>query len=250
MATHDGHRNRLREKFLVCGEAALADHELLELLLFYAIPRQDTNPLAHRLIDTFGSLAGVLNASPADLQNIGGLSQNTACLLALMPQLMRRYAISQSQEYTAVTTSQEAVEYLLPRFFGETEERIYLLCLDISGRVLSCVPLDTGTVDSVPLRNRRVMETALALRASFLYLAHNHPSGDPTPSQEDIRATLTLAEMLRPVGITLADHIIVGRERCFSMRESGLLGVSANPAEEQSMVSLFGSRKRHPPNGG
>ena len=220
---HKGHRQRLRDTFLAHGLDALQDINSLELLLFYAIPRQDTNPIAHRLLDTFGSVSAVFDASLEDLMKRGGLSQNAATLIKLVPALARRHQISRSSLTEVLDTTQKCGDYIVPYFFAETEEVVYLLGLDAKCKSLGCVKLFTGTVNYANLSVRRVVEAALNLKATSVVLAHNHTSGIAVPSREDIRTTFTISQALDMVGVLLADHIVVADGDYVSMAESGLL---------------------------
>ena len=220
---HQGHRERLRQRFLEHGLDPLPDVNALELLLFYAIPRQDTNPIAHRLLDAFGSLDGVFDASLEDLQRQGGLTQNAAALLKLTMEIARRAQISRAQSERILDTTRKCGEYLLPFFFGATEETVYVLALDAKCKVLGCSRLFTGNINSVGLSTRSVVEYALRIKASSVVLAHNHPSGIALPSKEDIHTTKVVADALDMVDVLLADHIVVADGDFVSMAESRML---------------------------
>lgn len=224
-SVHIGHRQRLKEKFLVHGLDSLHDINVLELVLFYAIPRQDTNPIAHRLLDTFGSLAAVFDASADELMQRGGLSQNAATLIKLVPAAARRQQISRASFDTILDTTRRCGDYLVPFFFGETEEVVYLLGLDAKCKALGCVKLFSGTVNYANLSIRRVVETALNMKATSVVLAHNHTSGIAVPSQEDIHTTKSVAHALDLVGVLLADHIVVADGDYVSMAESGMIEI-------------------------
>lgn len=220
---HEGHRARLKQRFADYGERVFDDHQLLELLLFFAVPQGDVNPLAHRLINHFGSFAAVLDASPEDLKKVKGVGEHSALFLSMLPQVMRRYQQSRTGAETAVTSIADAGEYLLPYFFGARNETAYLLCLDAKGKVLSCRFLAEGSLDRVELNSRQVVETALEHRASSVILAHNHVSGVATPSEADVALTLALRPLLKSLGIRLLDHLVVADGDFVSMAESGLL---------------------------
>lgn len=220
---HQGHRERLRQKFLEHGLDTLPDVNALELLLFYAVPQRDTNPIAHRLLDAFGSLPGVFDASLEDLQREGGLSKNAAGLLKLTVEMARRTQIVRAGMEQVLDTTRKCGEYLTPFFYGTSEEMVYVLALDAKCKVLGCTKLYTGTVNSAGLSVRSVVEYALRMKASSLVLAHNHPSGIAIPSQEDIRTTKAVAEALDTVDVLLADHIVVADGDFVSMAESGML---------------------------
>ena len=223
MSIHQGHRARLKQRFADYGERVFDDHQLLELLLFYSVPQGDVNPLAHRLINHFGSLAGVLDATMEELQQVKGVGAHTALLLTMLPQLMRRYELSRTKGEAIITSSADAGEYLLPYFFGTRNETVYLLSLDAKGRVLSCDFLAEGSLDRVGLNSRQVVETALARRATSVILAHNHISGLATPSQADVDLTLMLRPLLRSLNVHLLDHLVIADGDFVSLSESGLL---------------------------
>ncbi|MDR3207863.1 MAG: hypothetical protein LBT60_05970, partial [Oscillospiraceae bacterium] len=163
---HTGHRERLRERFLTEGLDAFPEHNILELLLFYALPQKDTNPLAHKLLDTFGTLSGVLDAAPEELARVDGVGRNTAALLSLMPALFRRYKLSGSRRDQPLDSAEKAGEYLLPLFAGLKNEVAYLVCLDAKCKPLCCRRLSEGTVNAAQIGTRKVVEMALAFNAS------------------------------------------------------------------------------------
>lgn len=219
---HTGHRERLRRQFLMTGAEGLSDINILELLLFYGIPQRDTNPIAHRLLERFGSLAGVFSASTEDLVRQGGLGEYAAALIRLTAEIARMQQIQRTEERFLCTT-EEYGDYLLPHFFGLTEETVYLLSLDGKCKPLACNRLFTGSVNSASLSIRLVVECALRTKATSVVLAHNHPSGIAVPSQEDIKSTRAIAEALEPLNVLLLDHIVVAEGDFVSMLESGFL---------------------------
>ncbi len=220
---HGGHRQRMKDKFLQNGLDAFHDVNVLEMTLYYAVPQKDTNPMAHHLLNTFGSLSGVFDASMEDLMDRGKLTQNAATLIKLIPAVARRQQISRASFDTILDTTQRCGDYLTPFFFGETEEVVYLLGLDAKCKALGCVKLFSGTVNYANLSIRRVVETALSMKATSVVLAHNHTSGIAVPSQEDIHTTTAVAHALDLMGILLADHIVVADGDYVSMAESGLI---------------------------
>ena len=220
MGEHDGHRKRLRSRFLTLGLDALQDHEVLELLLFYAQPRKDTNTLARVLLKHFGSIAAILEAPLEELEAVGGIGENAAILLRLITPLSRRYLLSRSEKGLCLTSSQECGEYLLPYFFGATEELVYLLCLDAKCKVLACRLLQTGSVNSASVPLRKAAEIAMACNASAVILAHNHTSGLALPSRADVEVTDQFRVALEPLEIQLVDHIIVADDEFVSMMDS------------------------------
>ena len=223
MAVHDGHRARKKEQFRTHGLDAFADHEALELLLFYAIPRVDTNPVAHRLIERFGSLDGVLSAPPEELEKVDGVGESAATLLSLILPLVRRSRMTASKKPVILGTTQAAGEYFVDLFFGMREERLYEACLDAKGKLLRCAKVADGSVDAVSVNIRVIVENALKCGASAVVLSHNHPSGVALPSADDNATTLAVYDALRTVDIRLLDHIIVADDDFVSIRDNGLL---------------------------
>ena len=229
MGVHDGHRKRLKTQFLIHGED-FHDHQLLELLLCYAIPQGDVNGLAHALLDQFGSLAGVFDALPPSLTRVDGVGEHTAVLLKLIPKLAGRYSTIRSSPGDILASSRAARDYLLPYFqTGPRNEMVYLVCMDAKYKVLGCHKLGEGTVNAADITPRRVVELALAHNASAVLLAHNHVSGLALPSGADLLTTETLARVLREVGVELADHLIFTEDDMVSLKDSGLLNGYPNP---------------------
>lgn len=224
MGIHDGHREKMRRRFLGGGLDHFADHEALELLLFYAIPRRDTNPIAHELMNRYGSLSAVLSAPVEDLQKVDGIGENAAVLLKLVPHLCHKARIADAERQDVVlNTSARAGSYLLEYFSGEKNEVIYQLCLDRKGKALCCKRLGDGNVGSAALDIRRMVENAILCNASAVILAHNHPSGIALPSPEDYAATDRAKAALATIGVVLSDHIIVADGAFVSMADSGCL---------------------------
>ena len=223
MTEHHGHRDRLRKRFLMHGLDVLQDHEVLELLLFYALPRKDTNELARVLLQHFGSIAAVLEAPLEELKQVGGIGENAAVLLHLITPLSRRYQLSRAEKGVCLSTTHACGEYLLPYFFGATEEMVYILCLDSKCKVLACRLLQVGSVNSATVSLRKAAEVAMSCNASSVVLAHNHTSGLALPSKADIDTTLALKNVLEPLEIQLADHIVVADQDFVSMKDNGYL---------------------------
>ena len=218
---HKGHRERLKQRFLEDGLDNFTDIQVLELLLFYAIPRSDTNPIAHALLDRFGSLSQVLEADVEELKKVPGIKDHAASLLALVIDLCRYYQVNCAQQTEILTTLDACGKYLVPRFFGRTKETVFLLCLDAKCKVLCCKELGEGTVNATSISVRKVVETALNANATTVILAHNHPSGVALPSNEDVVTTRRIAAALQAVEIYLADHIVVADGDYVSMVQSG-----------------------------
>ena len=221
---HAGHRKRMREEFLRTGGAEMEEHRLLELLLFYAIPQGDVNPLAHLLVDHFGSLTGVLHATYDQLVKVKGVGHNTAVLLQLIPAVAARYMRQNASFEHQIVDLWQLRELLEPYFFGQRDEVAYLVCMDGNSRLLATRKLGQGVVDTVQIATRKVLEAALDCNASQAVLAHNHVSGVAVPSNADVDTTLRLKRVLaESVGITLVDHLIFAGGDMVSMAQSGLL---------------------------
>ena len=221
MATHDGHRQRLKDRFILEGLDNFNEVQVLELLLFYVIPRQDTNPLAHRLLDRFGSLSQVLEAPVSELQKVEGMGPNAATFLHLTTAVCRYYMVNRAMQNTILNTVEKCAEYLVARFHGRRNETVYMLCLDAKCKLLCCQEVSEGSVNSAGVSPRKVVELALAANATTVVLAHNHPSGLAVPSGEDVQTTYRIASALDAVEIVLADHIIVADGDSISMAASG-----------------------------
>lgn len=222
MGVHDGHREKMRARFLTAGLDAFADHEALELLLYYAIPRRDTNPIGHALMERYGSLSAVLEAPLEDLQKVEGIGESAAILLRLVSQLGRRARLADARE-TVMNTSALAGSYLLELFAGLNRERLYQLCLDRKGKLLACKCLSEGSASSTDLNIRLLMENAILTSASAVILSHNHPSGIALPSEDDFSTTGQARTALGTIGVQLLDHIIVADGDFVSMADSGYL---------------------------
>jgi DNA repair protein RadC len=219
---HDGHRQRLRDRFLKEGLGGFTAHNALELLLFYSIPRADTNETAHRLLKTFGSLSGIFEADYRELARVEGVGFASAALLKLIPALCRMYMEDKVAEGVALDTPQQIYDYMAPKYIGETNEVVYVLCLDRRRKLLLCQRLIEGTLDSAPIILRHVVEIAVRSGASSLVLVHNHPQGFPIPSSGDIKVTIKLKESLDLLGIQLADHMIIARDSFASLADMGV----------------------------
>ena len=221
MGTHDGHRSRMRSRFIENGLNSFEDHEVLELLLFYGQPRKNTNETAHALLNRFGSLHQVFNASIADLQEVEGVGESCAVLLNLIPQLQRKYEMSKSVDTKTIKGTSDAGPFFVAQFRNEQDEVLKILCLDAKGSIKKCVDIGKGVVNSVHFSPRKIVETALENKASSVIMAHNHPGGTIMPSREDINATMKVKNALDTVDIRLNDHIIVADKDYCSLLEEG-----------------------------
>ncbi|MGN0546998.1 MAG: RadC family protein [Acutalibacteraceae bacterium] len=215
---HENHRARVRETFKRTGADGMPDHNLLELLLFYSIPRKDTNEIAHRLIAAFGSLSRVFDASYEELMEIDGIGESSALLISMIPSICRRYIESSNSPKVNLSEPEEAMNYIIRKYYGSNKvESFYMLCLDAVGNLLNCCKLGEGTPGSVIVDKRKVLETALRNKADKVIFAHNHPNGIAAPSKDDINMTSELSSVLFSVGIRLADHIIVAGNEAVSL---------------------------------
>ena len=193
----------------------------MELLLFYAIPQKDTNPIAHALLERFGSLSQVLDAEVEELKKVPGISDHAATLLRLATELARFYQVDTARRTEVLTSLDACGAYLVPRFFGRKVETVFLLCLDAKCKVLCCREIGEGSVNAASISVRKVVEAALSANATTVVLAHNHPSGIAVPSNEDVQTTRRVAMALNAVEIQLADHIVVADGDYVSMAQSG-----------------------------
>ena len=221
MAMHDGHRQRLKALYENEGLDNFSEVQVLELLLFYCIPRQDTNPIAHRLLDRFGRLSQVLEAPAGELAKVEGMGSHSAAFLRLVTDVGRYYMVNRTMDQKILPTLDACGSFLIPYFYGRRNETVFLLCLDAKCKLLLCKEIGEGSVNSAGVPVRRIVETALSANATTVVLAHNHPSGLALPSTEDVQTTHRLAAALDTVDIVLADHIIVADEDYVSLAQSG-----------------------------
>ena len=219
---HGGHRQRLKDRFLRDGLDHFEEHQVLELLLFFGIPQRDTNPIAHALINRFGSLSRVLEASPEELTEVPYVGENAATLLTLIREISRYYQVNCAKREQILSHIDDCGRYLVPFFHNRTTETVFLLCLDAKCKVLCCEKVGQGGVNSAGVPIRAVVETALRANATSAILAHNHPSGLAIPSREDVMTTRRVAAALDAVEIELTDHIVVADGEWVSMAQSGL----------------------------
>lgn len=217
---HAGHRSRLRKRFIESGLGSFEDHNALELFLFYAIPNRDVNGLAHDLINEFGSLSAVFDASYEDLCKVKGISEYSASLIKLLPAMARRYEQRKISADEIIYDSPEKIaEYMAGLYFGVNREEMYMLCLDSACRLLKCIKLGSGEIDEVTISYRNIAKQALDTNAANVILVHNHVSGIVAPSNQDVVFTATLVKNMNGVGIRISDHIIMGNgKEHFSMR--------------------------------
>ena len=219
---HDGHRNRMRERIKKTGFKGMQEHEILEVLLYYSVPRKDTNPIAHRLINRFGSIAGVFDASEDQLLMVDGITQNSATLIKMLVPLFHEYK-KQKKEGVRLTNEKECAKFLCDYYHGINNETITVLCLDSSCKILAFEPICEGDCSNVMVNCRRVIEIVFThANTTSVIISHNHPNGVALPSREDIYATNELIRMLKSVSISLADHIIVAGDEYVSLATSAV----------------------------
>ena len=222
-SVHDGHRRRMKQQFAEHGGEGMNDIRFLELLLYFAIPRSDTNELAHALLERYGTIRGVLDAEPSDLQKVEGIGENAALFLKTVREALRRYMTSPLQETAFICSSTDAGGYFLPILQYETEEKVYLMCLNGRGGVISCTQIASGTLCAVNVSIRRIVDEAVRRRCASVILAHNHPAGFAIPSAEDRAFTQELKRALQLMDVRLMDHIIVADGDFVSFAQSGYL---------------------------
>ena len=222
-AGYHGHRARLRTRFLDAGPDALPDYELLELLLFTALPRKDTKPLAKKLIDEFGSFAEVIAADKNKLLAVDGLGESAVASLKAIQAGASRLLRAGITDQPIISSWQALIDYCTALMAFEDTEQFRLLFLDKKNKLISDEAQQKGTVDHTPVYPREVVKRALALNATALIMVHNHPSGDPAPSRADIEMTKKVKDALDAVGLVLHDHVVIGRGQHVSFRQDGLL---------------------------
>lgn len=222
MALNDGHRERMRRRYLKEGLDNFEAHEVLELLLFYVIPRGNVNHIGHRLINRFGSLAGVFHAKYEELMNIEGIGEHAALYLKLIPDVCRRYLLSSVQDKGIMPLSNSAVahEYLAPYFVGRTVETLYAVCMNNAGIPVECAYISEGTSNATQVDVRKIVEAVIRNNAVAVILCHNHPDGIARPSPEDISMTRKVKDILDAMGVILLDHLILVNDDFVSFRDS------------------------------
>ena len=221
---HKGHRENVRRRYIKGGLEVFAPHEILELLLYYAIPQKDTNPLAHRLIDAYGALPRVLSAPVSELETIEGVGERTAILLSLVFQIGRRIRLENARRAGVnFFSTKEAGEYLTALFSGRKHKAVYELCLNQRGDLVTCYDMANGDILSVSTDIRALVKNVLFCQSSCVIIAHNHTDGGEWPTPDDYAAAKRIAEAFDNVGVKLFDHIVVGKGEYVSLREQGIL---------------------------
>lgn len=216
---HNGHRNRVRQKFLSDGFDGFCDHEILELLLFYGIPRKDTNEIAHKLINSCGSLSSVFDA-PVEVLVECGITENAAVLLKMIPKLCQKYIDDKYKNPDKLIDTGNIADRIIPKFIGADRECVVLLLLDAKGKELFCGVISKGSVNASSIYIRKILQLTMKFHAVGAIIAHNHPSGVPFPSKTDINTTKQLKNALSVVNVRLLDHIIVADLDYLSLADS------------------------------
>ncbi len=219
---HNGHRNRLRNKFIKYGADGLEQHELIELFLFYVFSQRNTNDIAHDLIGTFGSISSVFDAPLEDLINIKWIGYNSAILLKLIPEISRIYLLDKHNNRNKIMDMDSIRKMAINNFIGRSEEKIMLILLDIKMKLLFSGIIGNGNVNFVDVYIQKIIKLASDYGASKAVLVHNHPSGIALPSRNDLKTTAALKDVLRIVNVKLLDHIIVADNDCVAISETEL----------------------------
>ncbi len=206
---HEGHRERMKQRYLSQGLDGFAEHEVLEMLLFYSVPRADTNELAHALLDRFSDLHGVLSAEPRELCQVSGVKMHTAILFRLVSDVYRRSCLEKTKKQVSYRSMKAVIAYLRDLFIGVRNERVYMLLFDNGMNLQDTVLLAEGAVNSTAITYRTVAERALFHRSSGVILAHNHPGGIPVPSGSDLEVTRNVDNVLSAVGVRLIEHVVI-----------------------------------------
>lgn len=223
MSIHDGHRQRMRQRFKKEGLTNFEPHEVLELLLYFCIPRGDTNEIAHQLIKRYGTIERVLQTSAKELQTFDGIGENAAFFLSLLNEAVRYINVESATQEIMLYDVRDYSRYLRHLFDGMNKEVAYLLCLDAKCKALGHYKISEGSVTSTALPIRDIVEIAINSNAASVILAHNHPGGLAIPSEEDRHLTMRLANILSDIGIVLVDHIVFSGKDHLSLMESGIL---------------------------
>lgn len=224
---HEDHRKRVRTRFEEEGLEGFSAHQVLEMMLFYAIPRKDTNEIAHRLLAQFGSFARVMDAPVEALEQVEGMGHQSAVLLKFIRSSYRYYQLSLTEKGTVLRTIEDCGQYLMAKLDGKRNEEVQMLCLDGKRKLINCLPVGEGDICSANVSVRKVLNLALSQNAVMVVLAHNHPGGFAIPSKEDVQVTYNLARTLRDAGVYLLDHIVVSDSDYVSMVRSGLYSLES-----------------------
>lgn len=220
---HSGHRERVKKQFLKNGLDSFEPHTVLELLLYYALPMKDTNPIAHALLQEFGSLSGVFDAPLEELVKVNGIGSSAAVLIKLIPQLSRRYEEDLDRDKTVIYSYDEAGRQLIKKFIGRQNEVVVLMLLDSKMRVLYCDVINEGTATAANIYIKKIVRLSVRYNAVYAVVSHNHPSGNCLPSKQDISTTQWIYKALDTVEVRLIDHIIVSGNDYLSIAKSKIM---------------------------
>jgi len=221
---HAGHRDRMKERFIANGFEGFSDHEILEMLLYYCYsPRLDTNEVAHRMIEQFGSLHNLLDANPNEISQRCKVTKHVAVLVSMVPQLARSYSLSKWRKRARLTTSRQSGEYCTSLFLGEVNECMYLVCLNNQRYIIHTEKISEGSLTQTMVYPRIIVQTALVHKAVAVIITHNHPGGAVTASKSDIDLTIAIIRALDAIDIVVEDHIIVAGELYYSFSEKKTL---------------------------
>ncbi len=212
---HEGHRQRLKNRFLESGLDSFQPHNILELLLFYSIPRRDTNDIAHELIEKFGSLSAVFEANFEDLTQVNYITENSATLIKMIPAISRAYLKDKSSHINKADNIEFLEEYLISLFHGEKNEIVYIIFLNNGFDIIGYQKVHEGSVNSSLIDVRKVMDHIVKSNASMIIIAHNHPNGTAYPSMEDIETTGRLLSIFEPFNIPIVEHFVVNDFACY-----------------------------------
>lgn len=218
---HSGHRARVRKKFLLDGIDSFEVHEVLELLLFYAVPMKNTSVLAHNLLDSFGSISAIFDA-PVDALMNSGLTESQAVMLKLIPDVSRLYIDDKHNNDSKIIDDDTLPDKILRKFLGRENENVLLLLLDAKGKEVFCGIVSKGSLNDTSMPIRKVVDYSLRYNAKSVIIAHNHPSGVALPSREDLETTANLKSALDVIGVRLLDHFIVADNDCVSLAQSNI----------------------------
>ena len=222
MNLHEGHRKRLKQRFINDGLSTFEDHNILELLLFYSIPRSDTNEIGHKLLKKFGSLSNVFDAPVEELCTIEGIGEHSAVLIKLIPEICNIYNTDKTENVTVINSTNLAGRYFVPRFMGKTSEEVHIMLLDDKKKFIKSEMISKGTVNASSVSIRKIVASAINSNATGVVLAHNHPGGVALPSSSDIVTTKRIYNALKLMDIQLCDHIVVADNDYVSMLDSGM----------------------------
>ena len=223
ISPHLGHRRRMKQRFVSNGIDSFLDHEILELLLTYAIPRKDTKPLAWQLIKHFGSISNVLDADEMSLMDVDGIGPHTAQFLKLLRGVIKRYMHADLPQHISMKNPQEVLDYCQASLAGKKEEFLEVLLLSVRFTLKSARVIATGSIDQILIEPRQILRWALKENAAAIILVHNHPSGDPSPSPEDIQMTQQLVQAAKLLNIQVLDHLIVSKGAYYSFLAHGYI---------------------------